>query len=94
MTQTLDSLSSADANRVLCSYVNLTNRIQVARISNVPSWYFERVVFPREHLMFEAPAQGTLEIYQHEPPSGIVLWDQFTCDRLQVHESNVVLETA
>lgn len=94
MTQTLDSLSTPQSDRILCSYVNLTSRIQVARISNIPSWYFERVVFPQEHLMFEAPQEGVLEIYQHEATSGIVLWDRLECDRLQVYESSIALETA
>lgn len=47
----------------LCCYVNQTDKVQIGRISNIPDWYFERVVFPGQHLLFEAPQSGELEIY-------------------------------
>jgi hypothetical protein len=54
MTQILDRLPSDYTNRILCYYYNDTQRTKLVRITNIPNWYFERVVFPGERLLFEA----------------------------------------
>jgi len=63
MTQILDSLLVDCANRILCCYINDAYKIKIARITNIPNWYFERVVFPGEKLLFETLAEAQLEIY-------------------------------
>jgi hypothetical protein len=37
--------------------------MQTIRIDNIPNWQFKRVVFPGQHLLFEAVPKGKLEIY-------------------------------
>ncbi len=83
MTQTIDTLPLRYSERILCSYVNPTSRIQIARITNVLDWYFERVIFPGERLLFETVSEAQLEIYTSEIPSA-VLADKVPCDRLSV----------
>lgn len=89
LKQTNDAIaeSSADVARsttmYLCCYVNVTNQIQVARIANVPQWYFERVVFPGQRLMFEAPLDARLEVHTGQA-SQAILADTILCDRLRV----------
>ncbi len=78
MFQTLDRLPETAADPILCSYTNRTGTLQVARITNVPGWYFERVVFPGQHLLFEAYPQGILEIHTGALASAI-LTDQIPC---------------
>ncbi|PSB20917.1 DUF1830 domain-containing protein [Phormidesmis priestleyi ULC007] len=46
----------------LC-YINDTHKIKVPRIINISNWYFERVIFPGETLLFEALPKAQLEIY-------------------------------
>lgn len=87
MTQILDAFKADRSRKTLCNYVNVTNEILIARITNIPGWYFERVVFPREYLLFEAPPEATLEIY-HGEISGVTLLDKIACDRLQVAEAS------
>lgn len=77
---------------ILCTYVNATSQIQIARISNVPRWYFERVVFPGERLLFETVPNAQLEIHTSVMPSAI-LADKIPCSRLQVKEGNQPLTT-
>ena len=86
MSQTLDPVPNEESDRILCSYINLTNQIQVARITNVPNWYFERVVFPGQRLVFESLAFGILEIHTGMMASAI-LSDSIPCDRLIVGDS-------
>ena len=69
-----------------CCYVNPTGQIQIARIANIPNWYFERVVFPGQRLLFEAPTQAQLEIHTGTIASAI-LADRIPCGRLQVQEA-------
>ncbi len=66
---------------ILCCYVNHTDKIQVGRISNVRDWYFERVVFPGQHLLFEAPNSAELEIYT-STFSTALLEQKIKCDNL------------
>ncbi|PSB23390.1 hypothetical protein C7B69_14655, partial [filamentous cyanobacterium Phorm 46] len=59
--------------------------IQIARICNIPNWYFERVVFPGQRLVFEAMRAAALEIHTGMMASAI-LSDKIPCDRLQINE--------
>ena len=81
MAQILDPLPSGQTNFLLCCYVNASSHIQVARITNIPNWYFERVVFPGQRLVFEALPQAQLEIHTGMMASSI-LSDTIPCERL------------
>jgi hypothetical protein len=85
MTQLIDPLPFHPSDRIFCCYVNATSKIQVARITNVLNWYFERVVFPGQRLLFEAVAEAQLEIHTGMMASAI-LSDTIPCSRLQVSE--------
>jgi hypothetical protein len=85
MAQILDPLPPEQSRKILCCYVNATSKIQVARISNIPNWYFERVVFPGQRLVFEAPIEAQLEIHTGMMASAI-LSDKIPCDRLALNE--------
>ncbi|MBD2440500.1 DUF1830 domain-containing protein [Nostoc sp. FACHB-110] len=87
MAQILDSLPPEQSGKILCCYVNATSKIQVARISNVSNWYFERVVFPGQRLVFEAPIEAHMEIHTGMMASAI-LSDTIPCDRLALQESS------
>jgi hypothetical protein len=83
MTQTLSdsqkSLSSESHHPILCSYINVTSKIQVIRIINSPHLQLERIVFPQEHLMFEAVPEAKLEISTCETVTLVV-----PCQQLRV----------
>ncbi|MCZ0899797.1 DUF1830 domain-containing protein [Microcoleus sp. HI-ES] len=85
MAQILDPLPSDADSKILCCYVNATSQIQIARIANIPNWYFERVVFPGQRLVFEAMPAAALEIHTGMMASAI-LSDKIPCDRLQINE--------
>ncbi|MEH1834895.1 MAG: DUF1830 domain-containing protein [Nostoc sp.] len=85
MAQILDPLPPKQSGKILCCYINATSKIQVARISNIPNWYFERVVFPGQRLVFETPRKGQLEIHTGMMASAI-LSDKIPCDRLMLDE--------
>ena len=85
MAQILDPLPPEHSGKILCCYVNATSKIQVARISNIPNWYFERVVFPGQRLVFEVPPEGQMEVHTGMMASAIIS-DTIPCDRLIIHE--------
>ena len=85
MAQILDPLPPDNSQPVLCCYVNVTSKIQIARITNIPDWYFERVVFPGQRLMFEALPKALLEIHTGMMASAI-LSDTIPCDRLAIDQ--------
>jgi Domain of unknown function (DUF1830) len=68
---------------VLCCYVNATTHVEIARISNIPHWYFERVVFPGQRLIFEAPLEGKLEIHTGTAINSI-LSETINCEELHL----------
>ncbi|MBD2678983.1 MULTISPECIES: DUF1830 domain-containing protein [Nostoc] len=93
MAQILDPLPPEQSGKILCCYINATSKIQVARISNIANWYFERVVFPGQRLVFEAPRKAQLEIHTGMMASAI-LSDTIPCDRLMLDDpSNYELDT-
>jgi hypothetical protein len=83
MPQVLDSLPEDDADHLCCCYVNTSSQIQIARITNIENWYFERVVFPGQRLIFEAPLEAYLEIHSGMMASAI-LSDRIPCQQLLV----------
>ncbi|MBK4732740.1 DUF1830 domain-containing protein [Oxynema sp. CENA135] len=87
MAQILDPLPSGRSGRILCCYVNATSKIQIARISNIPNWYFERVVFPGQRLVFEAFSEALLEIHTGMMASAI-LSDKIPCTRLRIADND------
>lgn len=86
MTQILDALPIQYPNRILCSYHNSSSDLQIARIANISHWYFERVVFPGDLLLFEAVMGATLEIYSGNTITTL-LSDCIPCERLQIKTS-------
>lgn len=76
--------------KIVCSYVNATSKIQIARITDVPQWYFERVVFPGQNLIFEAIITAHVEIHTGMMASSI-LSDTIPCVQLQVEEASSAL---
>ena len=85
MAQILDSLPPERHSKIVCCYINATSKIQVARITNVPDWYFERVVFPGQRLMFETVTAAQLEIHTGMMASSI-LSDTIACSSLEIVE--------
>ncbi len=88
MAQILDPLPPDSSGHILCCYVNATSKIQIVRIPNICNWYFERVVFPGQRLVFEAPAEADLEIHTGMMATAI-LSDKIPCDRLCVSDDDV-----
>ena len=93
MAQILDPLPNEDPAAIICCYVNASSKIQVARITNVPDWYFERVVFPGQRLMFEAIKTAQLEIHTGMMASAI-LSDTIPCASLILESEPVVAESS
>ena len=85
MAQILDPLPPEHSGKILCCYVNATSKIQVTRISNIPNWYFERVVFPGQRLVFEVLPEAQMEVHTGMMASAIIS-DTIPCDRLIIHE--------
>lgn len=85
-TEMLEIVVSEVDTRITYYYVNPTNQIQVIRITNIPNWYFEKVVFPKQRLMFEAAPEALLEVHTGIMASSI-LSDKTQCHLLCVKES-------
>lgn len=93
MAQVFDPIPSDNCDRLLCCYVNATNQIQIARITNIPNWYFERVVFPGQRLLFETYSDAHLEIHTGMMASAI-LSDTIACSSLCVSEETEIAAPA
>ncbi|MCY7392011.1 MAG: DUF1830 domain-containing protein [Leptolyngbyaceae cyanobacterium CAN_BIN12] len=76
------------SNRILCCYINTTTQIQKAKILTIPNWLYERVVFPRQRLLFEAVPGAFLEIHSCAA-AGEALLSKIPCLHLQVSERSL-----
>ncbi len=85
MNLTLNEVIAERDTRILCWYLNTTNKMQIARITNIPNWYFERTVFPGERLLFEAVPSAQLEVCRCAE-TGTIVCERILCDRLRVEE--------
>ena len=89
MAQLIDPVPSNASDLICCCYINSTSKIQIARITNIPNWYFERVVFPSQRLLFEASPEGQLEIHTGMMASSI-LSDTIPCIQIQITDDAVI----
>lgn len=87
MTETIKCLN---LHIFLCCYTDRTPDIQVIRIAHLPDYYFERVVFPGQRLMFEAAPDAQLEIITGSVISAMIA-DRIRCDRLQVKRNKSLI---
>ncbi|WP_293127968.1 DUF1830 domain-containing protein [Microcoleus sp. bin38.metabat.b11b12b14.051] len=85
MNLTLKQVTYERDTRILCWYLNTTNQVQIARITNIPNWYFERTVFPGERFLFEALPSAQLEVCR-SVEKGAIVCERILCDRLRVEE--------
>ncbi|MEG5000974.1 DUF1830 domain-containing protein [Microcoleus sp. B4-D4] len=85
MNLTMNEVISEQSTRILCWYLNNTSQVQIARITNIPNWHFERTVFPGERFLFEAVPEAKLEIWTAAETGGVAC-EPILCDRLQVEE--------
>jgi hypothetical protein len=71
----------------LCCYFNATSHVQVATSKKLPDWSFNRVVFPGQRLLFEAPSDAYLEIQtSHVDVDSVKQLLPIKCDRLRVDD--------
>jgi hypothetical protein len=56
-------LRSKESTQILCYYINDTSYIQIIRVMRGVRCHFERTVFPRERILFEALPESYLEVY-------------------------------
>ncbi|MCU0567872.1 MAG: DUF1830 domain-containing protein [Oculatellaceae cyanobacterium Prado106] len=82
MAQIFDPLPDNTQEKLLCCYVNATSKVQVVRITNIPNWYFERVAFPGQRLVFEAMSGAQLEV--HSGMMSAILADTIACETLRI----------
>lgn len=87
MPQLFSSLPPEYQERILCCYVNGTRKMLIARIANIPNWWFERMIFPEERLLFEAPPNAQLEIHRNTG-RGTTLSDSIPCTYLRINEKS------
>lgn len=66
---------------ILCCYLNDTSRIQVGIVPNQQGENYERVIFPGDKFLFEAPATANLEIFIALDGKTTLL-DRISCSRL------------
>jgi hypothetical protein len=69
------------SQEIFCYYTNDTDQYQIIRISNIPCWFFERVVFPGKSVTFSTFPNSLLEVHTGVFSSSI-LSDIIPCDRL------------
>ncbi len=82
----MNSQLTNTTSQLLCAYENFTSSVQIIRIVNILDWYFERVIFPGQRLLFEAPSNSELEV--HTSQSGqTVLEKQIPCVCLEVTQA-------
>lgn len=88
MTSTGNSQVTNTSTLTLYSYTNPTNALQVIRIINVPNGYFEKVIFPKQRLLFETQPEAELEVYaSHQGQAVLENKIPVVCLQVQQHTS-------
>ena len=73
-------------------YANLTNKVQIIKITNIPEYCWERVVFSGQRLIFKAMTSDVLEVYTTESATAI-LADIIPCQKLCVVDDLIMVKS-
>ena len=87
MSSIFASEIDVSTDSILCFYIKPTSKIQNVRIINIPSFYWERIVFPGQQLMFTAVMSAILEIHTND--ATIARSKQIPCHHLHIDESSI-----
>ena len=79
----LSSIENTTQKPAICCYVNTSTHVEIIRITNIRNWFFERVLFPGQRVVFEAPLTARLEIHTGMAISSI-LSETIDCQELQL----------
>ena len=71
---------------IIRAYHNRTSSLQIIKIENIKNFYWEKVVFPGQTILFNTVKQAELTIYSNDNATAI-LTDTITCFKLQVSSS-------
>ena len=71
---------------IICAYKNRTSSLQIIKIENIKNFYWEKVVFSGQTILFNTIKQAKLAIYSNENATAI-LTDTIACLKLQVSGS-------
>ena len=69
------------SQKFLCCYTNPTSRIQIIKIPNTSTAFFERAVMPHGTVLFEAERTAHLEVHTSEMVSTVIS-DVIPCSQL------------
>jgi len=81
MSKLLNSFPANCSESFLCYYSNQSSIIQIIRITNIPNFYLERVVFPGQRLVFEGVKNARLEVHSSDKITTIIT-DIIPCEQL------------
>ncbi|MBE9044270.1 DUF1830 domain-containing protein [Pleurocapsales cyanobacterium LEGE 10410] len=76
-------ISTHQAQSILHAYQNKTKYLQIVKIENVVDFYWEKVVFPYQTVLFYAVKQAKLKIYSSNNATA-ALTDTIPCSKLKV----------
>ena len=85
MLAELTQMSTNIDAKILCYYTNNTECMQKVKI-NCADQLIEKIVFPHQRILFEAPAYAILEIYANNSAGKGILCQEIPCRNLQIKE--------
>ena len=81
--------SKSQIKSIICAYQNKTSSLQIIKIENLKSLYWEKVVFPWQRILFNTVKEAELTIYSNDNATAI-LTDTIACLKLQISSSSSV----
>lgn len=70
--------------KILCAYQNLSNSWQIIKITDVPNYYWEKVVLPGQEIVFQGISQANLNIFSADYITSILI-DTIPCHKLKTN---------
>jgi hypothetical protein len=70
----------------LCYYRNVTNQVQIIRVTPAIPQRVEKVIFPGEQMLFHALSEASLDIYTNVA-TDLTSVERILCSQLQVIET-------
>ncbi|MGA7933079.1 MAG: DUF1830 domain-containing protein [Kovacikia sp.] len=74
-------LIAHQSSQILCYYTNQTDQTQTVKVCDLPSGSFERLVLPKQSILFQSQPNLQLEIYSSTDNAPAL--EKVSCDSLR-----------
>lgn len=93
LSQATSGLTQDIEEKILCAYQNSSMNWHIIKITNIPRYYYEKVILPGQRVIFQASVRAKLKVFSTENTT-LMLMDTIACPKIRVNSAREVINSS